>query len=126
MENKLNITDDEAIVMSEEEIEEEREKMGRGVYEHVFKKPFQWEGKTYGQLTFDFEKLTGRDTLAIERELAAKNIFTVVRSLNIEFQMRVAARACTEKIGTDALEAMPIRDFETIVNRVRGFFAAAD
>lgn len=126
MENKLNITDDEAIVMSEEEIEEEREKMGRGVYEHVFKKPFQWEGKIYGQLTFDFEKLTGRDTLAIERELAAKNIFTVVRSLNIEFQMRVAARACTEKIGTDALEAMPIRDFEAIMNRVRGFFAAAD
>jgi len=126
MENKLNITDDEAIVMTEEEVEEEKERISRGVYEHVFKKPFQWEGKTYGQLTFDFEKLTGRDTLAIEHELSAKGIFTVVRSLNIEFQIRVAARACTEKIGTDALEAMPIRDFETIMNRVRGFFSATD
>lgn len=117
---------DNEIVLTEEEIEEEREKMGRGVYEHIFRKPFEWEGKTYGKLVFDFEKLTGRDTLAIERELSAKGIYTIVRRLNIEFQMRVAARACNEKLGTDALEAMPIRDFEQIMNRVSGFFSVTD
>ena len=114
------------IIISDEEIEEMEEKMGEGAYTHIFKKPFQWEGKTYGQLTFDFESLKGKDILAVERELAAKNIFTVVRSLNVEFQIRIASRACTEKIGTDALEAMPIKDVERILNRVRGFFASAD
>ena len=62
----------------------------------------------------------------VERELEAKHIFTVVRSLNIEFQMRIAARACTSPIGTDMLEALPIKDFERIMNRVRAFFAAAE
>ena len=126
--NKREVTmgDETAIALTEDQIEEEREEMGAGKYVHVFSKPFQWEGKTYGQLVFDFESLTGRDTLAVERELAAKNIFTVVRSLNIEFQMRIAARACEDRIGTDMLEALPIRDFEKIMNRVRAFFAAAE
>lgn len=117
---------DEAVILTPEQIAEEQEEMGAGIYVHVFTKPFQWEGKVYGSLTFDFESLTGRDTLAVERELAAKNIFTVVRSLNIEFQMRIAARACTSPIGTDMLESMPIKDFEKIMNRVRAFFAAAE
>ena len=114
------------IVISAEDVEDMKEEMGNGVYEHVFKVPFQWEGKTYGKLVFDFEKLKGRDILAVEKELAANSIFTVVRRLNVEFQIRIAARACTEKIGTDALEAMPIRDTERILNRVSGFFANAD
>lgn len=117
---------DEAVVLTPEQIAEEQEEMGAGTYVHVFAKPFEWEGKLYGQLVFEFDKLTGRDTLAVERELAAKNIFTVVRSLNIEFQMRIAARACTSRIGTDMLEALPIKDFEKIMNRVRAFFAAAE
>lgn len=117
---------DEAVVLTPEQIAEEQEEMGAGTYVHVFTKPFEWEGKVYGQLVFEFDKLTGRDTLAVERELAAKNIFTVVRSLNIEFQMRIAARACTSRIGTDMLEALPIKDFEKIMNRVRAFFAAAE
>lgn len=123
---KMQEQEDEAVVLTPEQIEEEQEEMGAGTYVHVFTKPFQWEGKIYGQLVFEFEKLTGRDTLAVERELAAKNIFTVVRSLNIEFQMRIAARACTSPIGTDMLEALPIKDFEKIMNRVRAFFAAAE
>lgn len=118
--------DGEAIVLTEEQVEEEQEEMSAGRYVHVFSKPFQWEGKTYGQLAFNFENLTGRDTLAIERELAAKHIYMVVRALNLDFQMRVAARACESRIGIDMLEALPIRDFEKIMNRVRAFFAAAE
>ena len=32
-----------------------------GVYTHTFKKPFEYAGETYTTLTFDFEKMTGRD-----------------------------------------------------------------
>lgn len=117
---------DSEIILDEKTVEDAQDEMGSGKYVHVFRKPFKWEGKTYGQLTFDFDSLTGRDTLSIERELNAKNIFTVVRSLNVEFQIRAASRACTETLGTDAFEAMPIRDFEKIMNHVRGFFASAE
>lgn len=121
---KMQNQDGEEIVLSEEEIEEERE--SSGYYKHVFKKPFEWEGKVYGSLAFDFESLTGRDTLAVERELAAKNIIPVVRSLSLPFQMLIAVRASTEPIGTDMLEALPIKDFEKIMNRVRIFFISAE
>ena len=124
--NSMKEHEDESIVLSEEEVEAAKEEMQEGVYEHVFKRPFEWEGKVYGKLVFDFDSLTGKDTLAIDRELTAQGIFAVVRSLNVEFQIRAAARACKEKLGTDAFEAMPIRDFEKIMNHVRGFFAAAE
>lgn len=114
------------IALSEEQIEAETEDLSAGLYTYVFKKPFEWDGKIYGQLTFDFDSLTGRDTLAIERELNANRIMVVVRTLSAEFQVRAAARACTEKIGIDALEALPAKDFEKIMNHVRNFFASAD
>lgn len=133
MENKLNLTDDEKIEKEEDASEEELAdlakdilgELGSGTYTHIFKKPFQWEGKTYGQLTFDFESLTGRDSLKISRELAAKSIKNSVPYFEAEFQIRVAARACTEKIGIDALENMSMIDFEQIMNRVRNFFVNA-
>ena len=40
-------------------------KQGTGSYTHTFSKPFTYEGKTYERLTFDFDKLTGNDCLAI-------------------------------------------------------------
>ena len=39
-----------------------------GVYTHVFKKPFEYEGKTYTELTFNFERLSGRDMVSIETD----------------------------------------------------------
>ena len=40
-----------------------------GVYTHTFKKPFEYAGETYTTLTFDFEKMTGRDMVSIETEM---------------------------------------------------------
>ena len=40
-------------------------------YTHVFKPPFEFEGKTYDKLTFDFEGLLGSDMIAVENEMAA-------------------------------------------------------
>ena len=90
--------DDAEIKLDENTVEEAREEMEAGIYEHVFTKPFEWEGKKYGSLKFNFDKLTGKDTLAIERELAAKNIFTVVRSLTVECQMRAPAPSASGRM----------------------------
>ena len=44
-----------------------------GVYTHTFKKPFEYAGETYTTLTFDFEKMTGRDMVSIETEMQMNN-----------------------------------------------------
>ena len=42
-------------------------------YVHKIKKPFTFEGCTIEELSFDFDRLTGNDSLAIEDELQAMN-----------------------------------------------------
>lgn len=89
------------------------------MYNHKFKTPFEYEGKKYSTLNFDFERLTGRDMIAIESEMQANNEYALDPLLSKSFQCKMAARACG--IGGDALEAMPIREFNRITNAARNF-----
>ena len=41
-------------------------------YTHVFQPPFIYEGRTYDTLTFNWDTLTGKDSLAIEAEMMLK------------------------------------------------------
>lgn len=90
-----------------------------GVYTHVFKKPFEYEGKTYETLTFDFERLTGRDMVSIEAEMQMNNEYALAPEISRSFQAKMAAKAAG--IGADVLDAMPIKDFNRITNAARGF-----
>lgn len=92
-----------------------------GAYVHVFKRPFEYQGKTYDQLTFDFDSLTGRDHLAIENEMQAMGKLLLNEKFSGEFMIRAAARACTEKIGYDAFELMPFREYSKIRSEIRSF-----
>ena len=38
-------------------------------YTLKFKKPFEYDGQSYTELTFNWDALTGEDSLAIEAEL---------------------------------------------------------
>lgn len=98
-----------------------KEATGIGIFTHKFTKPFTYEGRTYEELTFDLEQLTGRDSRLIENELRAAGHVVLVANFDSDYLIRVCARACTEKIGWDVLEAMPISDYNTIKNRVRNF-----
>ena len=84
-----------------------------------------FEGRTYDTLTFDFSKLSGDDDIAIENELQALGKPVVVAEMSGEYQIRLAARACKERLGVDAFTAMPLRDFRRIRNRVRSFLLSA-
>ncbi len=90
-----------------------------GVYTHVFKKPFKYEGKTYSELTFNFERLTGKDMVSIETEMQMNNEYALAPEISRSFQAKMAAKAAG--IGSDVLEAMPIKDFNRITNAARGF-----
>lgn len=96
------------------------------VYQHTFKRPFSFEGKTYEKLTFDFGALTGKDSLRIEEELSSKGIAVIAPAFSAPYLARMAARACREKIDIDVLEAMPLKDYEAIRGKARTFLLRAD
>jgi len=90
-----------------------------GVYVHRFKKPYEFEGKKHETINFYFERLTGKDMIAIENEMQANNEYALDPLLSRNFQSKMASRA--GGIGSDALEAMPFQEFNKITNAARNF-----
>jgi hypothetical protein len=91
------------------------------MFTHKFSKPLKYNSKSYEKLDFDFDSLTGRDALDVSAELDAKGSAMVVPSLSMPFQVGIATKACTEKIGSDAFDFMPLHDFFKITSEVRNF-----
>lgn len=94
------------------------------IYKHKFDPPWEHEGKTYEEMEFNFDGLTGRDLLNIEEEMKGAGSSTIIPEFDKAYQYRVAARAA--KIGSDVVEMMPARDFTRITNRSRSFLMQWD
>ena len=111
-------------ILTEEETEELDKAVGtNSTYVHKFSEPFEWMGKTYETLTFDFGKLRGKDALAIYRELSMRGIMVISGRTSQEYQIRVASRACG--LGVDAFDSMTFRDIEIILSKTRNFIPSA-
>lgn len=95
-------------------------------YTHVFRKPFGYMDKTYNELTFDWDKLTGNDALAIENELQQLGKPVIVPTFSGEYLIRLAAKACTVSIGSDAFMRMPIGDYNKIRSKARSFLLRSE
>lgn len=100
---------------------EQEAKTSTTAYTHKFATPYEFEGKTYESLTFEWGSLTGHDYLRIEAEIAAMGKGLISPEFSSEFLVRMASRACTEQLGSDALTDMPIGDFNRIRGRARSF-----
>lgn len=99
---------------------------GAPVYIHKLSKPLEHLGNRYTQLQFRWGELTGRDTLAICEDLRiTKNETVLIPAYNVDFLVRMAAKSCTEKIGADVLESLPIVDFNKIWSKARNFLLSA-
>lgn len=96
------------------------------VYVHHFASPFVYEGKTYTTLTFDWGKLTGNDGIEIEDEMQALGRPVVVPTLSGGYLIRMACRACTDRIGTDVIGAMGIQDYNRIRSAARNFLLKSE
>lgn len=127
----------EAELEAAEKAAGEFDELGLGGYVHKFRKPFTYMGNTYEKLTFDFEKLTGKDMLSIGQELQLLRINLSNPTLNLDFQTRVAVRACTERkespdgkeqraLDVTALQTMPAFDFHCVTGMARNFLMSAD
>jgi len=95
-------------------------------YVHKFKQPFEYQGKIYKELIFDWDKLTGKDGLAIENELQILGKTVIVPQFSGEYLIRFAARACNEPIGSDAFEQMRIVDYNKIRSAARSFLLKSE
>jgi len=100
----------------------------QGSYTHVFKEPFSYGGVTYEKLTFDWTKLSGRDSIAIERELRGQGVTTVMAEFTPEYLTAMAVRACTYRneegfrtVTTETLYALPLPEFRRICDAARRF-----
>ena len=98
-----------------------KEDVSSDVYTHILKRPFTFEGKTYEEITFEWGKLTGRDSLAIENEVLRLGKPFVTPEFSSEYLIRMAAKACTLPIGIDLLEALPLPEFNRIKGKARTF-----
>lgn len=90
-----------------------------GVYTHTFARPFEYAGETYEKIVCNFERLTGRDMVSIETEMQMNNEYALAPEISRSFQAKMAAKAAG--IGSDVMEAMPIKDFNRITNAARNF-----
>ena len=94
-----------------------------GAYIHKFQKPFTFEGKKFEKLDFHFERLTGKDMIAIETEMQAMGEYALAPEISRGFQCRMAAKA--GNVGADVLESMPLPDFNKITNAARDFLISS-
>ncbi len=95
-------------------------------YVHQLRRPFEYEGKTYETLTFDWGSLTGDDSLAIEAEMQAMGKPVIVPTFSGEYLIRMAARACTPRLGSDVLGKMPISEYNRIRSKARSFLLLSE
>ena len=116
---------------AEKEAERVRAAPDRGSYTHVFKKPFTYEGVSYDMLTFQFDAMTGGDSLEIVKELRLMGITVVSKPYMDEYVEAFAARSCTWRDGNRRLRAAAFRtmgyeDYAAICGRTKNFLLRAE
>ncbi len=122
------MAENENLGVSDEELDlmDEQSEKAKPTYTHKFKKPFEYNDKKYDTLSFDFDGMTGKDSLAITRELQSRNINVLTPFASDEYKIRFLSRSCAEKIGTDGFERMSIKDFIKLMAQVRNFLLNAE
>lgn len=109
--------------MTEEEVKkaEEAATNAQDLFVLKLKRPLTYNGRVYEELSFDFEGLTGADSLEVEAELSRRNIQVPIFAFSAEYIIRIAARACTTPIGSDAFKLMSLRDYGKVRSATRNF-----
>lgn len=125
--NISEIIDEEATVDEAElEIAEKEAEEGSDVYTYKFKKPVYHDGRQIDDMTFNWDKLTGRDSLAIDAEARSSGTLIAARAFSEFYLVRMAARANDKKAGLDFFERLPLRAYNDITNSARGFLIRSE
>lgn len=97
-------------------------------YTHTFEKPYEYQGRSITELTFDWGALTGEDHQAIESDMLRNGQTLVVPAFTGAFLMGMAVRGCTARdangiriVDADFMKKLPIRDYQKIYMSARRF-----
>ena len=82
-------------------------------------KEYTWEGKTYTEIAFDFEKLTGQDMIDIEKEMNDAGEFALTAETSPNMCARIAAKAAN--LPLDVVTHLPLMAFNQVKNAARNF-----
>lgn len=119
--------DKEAVESTEEKKDVPEKKQDSGKRIMILKKPINYMGTEYKELHFDFDKLTGKDSLEVEAEIEkTTNVIVITPSLNLEYLIRISARACSEPISRDDILNMNLSDFNHIRSMARNFMLRSE
>lgn len=97
-----------------------------GVFRYKLRTPVVYNGDLIEEVALDFEKLTGRVSLEINRELASLGRMQLIPALSDEYLIRMAAKASLQTIGSDFFELLKLRDYNLLVGRCRGFLLQSE
>jgi hypothetical protein len=86
---------------------------------HVFKKPFNFEGNDHTALDINLEGLTGADLIAASKEARIMGDVAPVQELSAVYVAVVAAKAA--KVPVDFIQALPASEFTKIKMQVQNF-----
>lgn len=92
----------------------------------TLKKQIEYNGKKYTELEFDFDALTGADSIAVSNELKASGKMVAVAAFDEDFLIRIAAKACTSPVGYDLFLTLPISDYMRIKDATRSFLLKSE
>ena len=87
--------------------------------EYVFKKPYEFEGKTYEKLECDLDSLKGSDIAEVKRQFSKEGNFTILPATDNDFCARVLARAC--KLPLEFFTQMSAKDYLQVTQEVSNF-----
>lgn len=126
-EKKAQGISEEELTAAQSEAETENKGNDIGKRIMILKKPIEKLGTEYKELHFDYDKLTGVDSLEVEEEIEKTTGMTVVApALNLQYLVRISARACDEPIGSDDIFHMNLSDFNHVRNMARNFMLRSD
>lgn len=95
-----------------------------GLYVHVLKKPvteIRGDKKlVHKELRFDFASLTGKDMVAIDRELQSEGESVFMRAVHPVFLLKVCARAAG--VSEDVIQSVTAKEYDKITGQARLFF----
>jgi len=123
-----NTKQDKNLSTNEAEIEAEKnfdDMTDTGKEPFKLRKPVLNNGEELKELTFDFEKLTGADSLEIQAELDAIGKTAAVPAYSSEYLVRMAIRACEQDVDIGFFKRLSIVDFNKIMMRMRFFLIAS-
>lgn len=89
---------------------------------HVFAKPYEFEGKTYEEITFDLDALKGADISAAKKEFTATGNYSPLPSTDSDFCALLLARMTKQPV--EFFTELPAREYCGLTQKVSNFLIA--